>query len=151
MLGSTTGANDHGQFNGDPTTGIGCRAFSPASFVQLNAPMTTTTLVSSLTFTVSPTVSSLCTNAAGINTWHIFKTTSTTPATIWAVKLNGSFQIPTTLTGGPGGNIVECDPALAFNTTSGCNLPPPAAPITAPIDLHFSKQPETFTTEINLK
>jgi hypothetical protein len=112
-------------------------------FVSLSAVMTSTR-ISTLTFGKG-TPSSLCTTP---NTWHIFRTTATTPNTIWAVKLNGS-NFPATL---DATNFIQCDPAGNFNTTTGCD---PLAPVThavsAPIDLISSGKLQTFSKEVGLK
>jgi len=137
--------DNHGVFFHADATGS---CFAPTGgnggqFVDIDSAMTSTPILS-LTFTTL-TSSSLCGTAGGENTWHIFKTTKTTPNTIWAVKLDGFRNFPTTL---DSTNFMECNPAGTFNTTTGCVAP---TAVNAPIDLHFSKQVETYSTEIEVK
>ena len=126
---------------------VGGRCSSPfagvngGQYVVINSAMTSTA-ISTLTFGISGSGSSLCTTA---NTWHIFKTT--TGNTIWAVKLSGT-NFPTTL---DATNLINCDPAGTFNTTTGCTPLTSSPPVNAPIDLNMNKPVETFATEIEIK
>jgi len=75
-------------------------------------------------------------------------------------KLNGSAAGAITIskfsgsgTFTPATTAYHCDPVNTNATGITCNTsaPPLSTPVNAPVDLHFSKQVETFATEINLK
>ena len=135
------GNDNHGVFL---KNGISGACYSPffgsngGQFVEIDSAMASTA-ISSLTFITSGG-STLCTTA---NTWHIFKTT--TGNTIWAVKLDGSANMPTTL---DSSNLINCDPAGTFNTTTGCT-PLAAPPVSAPI-FNLNQPAVIYSEEINV-
>lgn len=132
LMNSTGSGSNHGMFVNDGE----CYApfGSGGEFVELDGVMLATN-ISTLTFKTSDK-SLLCGTAS---TWHIFRTTATTPNTYWAVKLDGSANLPTSL---DSTNLIECDPNGTFNTATGCTAVPPAltaAPIsTTQIDLAWT-------------
>jgi len=135
------GNDNHGVFL---KNGISGACYSPffgsngGQFVEIDSAMASTA-ISSLTF-ITLGGSNLCTTA---NTWHIFKTT--TGNTIWAVKLDGSANMPTTL---DSSNLINCDPAGTFNTTTGCT-PLAAPPVSAPI-FNLNQPAVIYSEEINV-
>jgi hypothetical protein len=135
---------NHGIFVKNVSIGV---CYSPSGgsgqFVMINSAMTSTAISTLIFDTVGS--SSYCTTA---NTWHIFKTTVITPNTIWAVKLDASANLPTTL---DATNFKQCDPAGNFNITTGCTPLVSPPPVNAPIDLNMNKPVETFATEIEIK
>lgn len=139
------GNDNHGIFSKVTPTGGDCASPSlgvnGGEYVSLTTAMASTA-ISTLSF-IKIGTSPLCQTP---NTWQIFKTTKITPNTIWAIKLDSSANFPATLNSS---NLIQCNPTGNFNTTTGCDPIPP--PVSASINLNFSKQVETFTTEIELK
>jgi|WetSurMetagenome_2_1015567.scaffolds.fasta_scaffold58438_3 hypothetical protein len=78
-----------------------------------------------------------------------------TKATGGTFNLDGTAANPVTFAGA--GNFASmvtvnnCAGKPATMTNLTCNAPIVNNPVSAPIDLHFSKQPETFATEIKIK
>jgi len=69
-------------------------------------------------------------------------------------KLNGSATGTITFSGGtftPATTAYYCAGSTTIGVTCSASAPPLSTPVNAPVDLHFSKQVETFATEIDLK
>jgi hypothetical protein len=81
-------------------------------------------------------------------------TLSGTVTATGTTKLNGSAAGAITLSGGtftPATTAYYCATSSTTNVTCNALAPPLSTPVNAPVDLHFSKQVETFATEIDLK